>query len=66
MSVTVITEDPTVADAWDTALLCLGQEAGLQAANEANIPALFIQQQGENLQETRSAALTALDKVIIE
>ena len=66
VSVTVITEDPTVADAWDTALLCLGQEAGLQAANEANIPALFIQQQGANLLETRSAALTALNKVIIE
>ena len=66
VSVTVITDDPTVADAWDTALLCLGQEAGLQAANEANIPALFIQQQGANLLETRSAALTALNKVIIE
>jgi thiamine biosynthesis lipoprotein len=66
VSVTVITDNPTVADAWDTALLCLGQETGLKAANDANIPALFIQQQGTNLIETRSAALMALDKVIIE
>ena len=66
VSVTVITPDPTVADAWDTALLCLGQAEGLKAANDANIPALFIQQQGTNLIETRSAALVALDKVIIE
>ncbi len=66
VSVTVITPDPTVADAWDTALLCLGQEEGLKAANDANIPALFIQQQGANLIETRSATLVALDKVIIE
>ena len=66
VSVTVITDNPTVADAWDTALLCLGQQTGLKAANDANIPALFIQQQGTNLIETRSAALMALDNVIIE
>ena len=66
VSVTVIHEDPTIADAWDTALLCLGQKDGLLAANVAHIPALFIQQQGAELIESKSDALSALDKITIE
>jgi thiamine biosynthesis lipoprotein len=66
VSVTVIHEDPTIADAWDTALLCLGQKDGMQAANAAKIPALFIQQQGNELIESRSEALNTLNSIIIE
>jgi len=66
VSVTVIHEDPTIADAWDTALLCLGPQYGLQAANLAHIPALFIQQQGTELIESKSDALSTLDKITIE
>ena len=66
VSVTVIHEDPTIADAWDTALLCLGQKDGLLAANLAHIPALFIQQQGTELIESKSDALNTLDKITIE
>ena len=66
VSVTVIHEDPTIADAWDTALLCLGQKDGLLAANLAHIPALFIQQQGAELIESKSDALNTLDKITIE
>lgn len=66
VSVTVIHEDPTIADAWDTALLCMGQKDGLQAANAAKIPALFIQQQGSTLIESRSEALNTFDKIILE
>jgi len=66
VSVTVIHEDPTIADAWDTALLCLGQKEGLQAANDAHISALFIQQQGAELIESKSDALITLDKITIE
>ena len=66
VSVTVIHKDPTIADAWDTALLCLGQKDGMQAANAAKIPALFIQQQGNELIESRSDALSTLDKITIE
>ncbi len=66
VSVTVIHEDPTIADAWDTALLCLGQKDGIQAANLAHIPALFIQQQGTELIESKSDALNTLDKITIE
>jgi thiamine biosynthesis lipoprotein len=65
VSVTVIHEDPAIADAWDTALLCLGQKGGMKAANAANIPAFFIQQQGNELIESRSDALNALDSITI-
>lgn len=64
VSVSVIYPDPTLADAWSTALLCLGQTEGLKAANTAKIPALFIQQQDQNLLETKSDALTALTTVV--
>ena len=33
VSITVIHDDPTIADAWDTALLCLGQQDGMKVAN---------------------------------
>jgi thiamine biosynthesis lipoprotein len=66
VSVTVIHDDPTIADAWDTALLCIGQKDGMQAANAAKIPALFIQQQGSELIESRSDALNTLDKITLE
>ena len=65
VSVTVIHEDPAIADAWDTALLCLGKKEGMKAANAANIPAFFIQQQGNELIESRSDALNALDSITI-
>ncbi|MGR9036334.1 MAG: FAD:protein FMN transferase [Gammaproteobacteria bacterium] len=60
VSVTVAHENPALADAWSTALLCLGQQEGLKAANDNLIPALFIQLQGEKLIESRSAPLDAL------
>lgn len=57
VSVTVLLGDPSVADAWSTALLCLGQKDGMAAANTAKIPALFIELQGNELIESRSDAL---------
>ena len=65
VSITVIHEDPTIADAWDTALLCLGQEDGMKVANAEIIPALFIQQLNNELIETRSDALNTLDNLTI-
>ncbi|PIE45625.1 MAG: thiamine biosynthesis protein ApbE [Gammaproteobacteria bacterium] len=41
VAVTVLLDDATQADAWSTALLCLGSEDGLQVANENAIPAVF-------------------------
>jgi thiamine biosynthesis lipoprotein len=66
VSVTVLLSDPTVADAWSTALLCLGQKDGMQAANTAKIPALFIEMQGTELIESRSDALNTLNTLTIK
>ncbi|MBS9777816.1 MAG: FAD:protein FMN transferase [Gammaproteobacteria bacterium] len=41
VAVTVIVEDATKADAWSTALLCLGAKNGMSVANSTNIPAVF-------------------------
>ncbi|MDD5755622.1 MAG: FAD:protein FMN transferase, partial [Methylococcales bacterium] len=60
VSVTVFHDDATVAELWDTALLCLGREKGIEAANQAGIAALFIEQQGDTFNEFNT---TALDKL---
>jgi len=65
VSVTVLISDPAVADAWSTALLCLGQKDGMQAANTAKIPALFIELQGSELTESQSDALSTLNTLTI-
>ncbi|MDD2739703.1 MAG: FAD:protein FMN transferase [Methylomonas lenta] len=57
VAVTVLHDNPTIADAWSTALLCLGQQQGMQIADAAQIKALFIQQRGKELLETKSQAL---------
>jgi thiamine biosynthesis lipoprotein len=65
VSVTVIHENPTIADAWSTALLCMGPKDGMAAANLEKIPALFIVQQDKELIESRSEPLTTLDILTI-
>ena len=66
VSVTVFDNDATTAEIWDTALLCLGREAGIEVANQAGIAALFIEQQGDTFNEFNSTALDALKTVIIK
>ena len=65
VSVTVIHENPTIADAWSTALLCLGPKDGMKAANLEKISALFIVQQNQELIESRSEMLNTLDILTI-
>jgi FAD:protein FMN transferase len=65
VSVTVFHPDSTTADAWSTALLCLGQKDGIEAANTQKIAALFIQQQGQDLIESRSDPLNNLKNLAI-
>jgi thiamine biosynthesis lipoprotein len=62
----VFDADPTHADAWSTALLCLGREAGVEAANKSGIAALFIENQNGNLNEYNSSALDALHTITIK
>ncbi len=66
VSVTVLHENPTTADAWDTALLCLGRTRGMEVANKAGIAVLFIEQQGETFNEFRSVPFDALKQISIE
>jgi thiamine biosynthesis lipoprotein len=66
VSVTVLHENPTTADAWDTALLCLGKTRGMEVANKAGIAVLFIEQQGETFNEFKSAPFEALKQITME
>ncbi|HEY0892622.1 MAG TPA: FAD:protein FMN transferase, partial [Cellvibrio sp.] len=63
VSVAILHQDPTIADAWSTALLCLGSKEGLQVANDNNLAALFIDQQGDKLIESQSNAMNAMKDV---
>jgi len=63
VSVTVFDNNPTRADAWSTALLCLGRPDGIKAAEHAGIAALFIEQEGEAFNEYPTTALAGLKSV---
>jgi thiamine biosynthesis lipoprotein len=63
LSVTVLHVDPTQADAWSTALLCLGTRAGLEAADKAGIAALFIDEERGGLREYTSRTYAKLSDV---
>lgn len=57
LSVTVLHEDPTWADAWSTALLCLGEEEGLKAAEAEKLRALLIYGENQELMERFSSEM---------
>lgn len=59
LSVTVLHENPSWADAWDTALLCVGETEGARIAEEEGLKALFIYKEGQGLKEHMSRAFTA-------
>ncbi len=63
VSVAVLHPNPTIADAWSTALLCLGSKDGMKAANANNIAALFIDQQDDQLIESQSKAMNEMKDV---
>ena len=66
VAVTVLDENPTLADAWSTALLCLGQQDGLQLANSEKVKAIFIRQQDSELLETQSDALRVANEITVQ
>lgn len=56
VAVTVLLDDATRADAWSTALLCLGSDAGLKIAKAQHIPAIFYDiKDGKLLRRTSEA-----------
>ncbi|HEY8521889.1 MAG TPA: FAD:protein FMN transferase [Gammaproteobacteria bacterium] len=59
VSVTVLHRDPALADAWSTALLCLGPAEARAAATRANVAALLFTAVDESLEEWASPAFTA-------
>lgn len=60
VSVTVLMDNATVADAWSTALLCLGSKAGLTIANQHGIAAIFYDlDEQQQLQRLPSKTATA-------
>jgi thiamine biosynthesis lipoprotein len=59
-------EDSALADAWSTALLCLGSDEGMKVANENGIAALFIDQVGDKLVEKTSLPLNSFRAVKLE
>ena len=63
VSAAILHENPTIADGWSTALLCLGSSEGLKVANDNNLAVLFIDQQGDELIETRSNAMNEMKGV---
>lgn len=58
--------DSTLADAWSTTLLCLGSEAGIKVAAEHGVAAFFVDQEGEQFIENKSAALEKLTSIKLE
>lgn len=65
VSVAVLNPDPTIADAWSTALLCLGSKEGLKVADQNQIAALFIDDNNGKLVEQNSQSLNDLKGIIL-
>lgn len=56
LSVTVLHDDPTQADAWSTALLCLGESDAMRVANEYGVAVFIIVEEQGLLTEYSSKA----------
>ena len=66
VSTTVLIDNATFGDAWSTAFLCLGSEAGLKVADELGLKVLFIDQEGDALVEKSSQALAQSKDVTLQ
>lgn len=66
VSVTVVNDSPTMADAWSTALLCLGADKGKDIAEKAGIAALFITETDNGLAELTTSAWKTMKNVIVQ
>ncbi len=64
--VSALMANPALADAWSTALLCLGSEVGIQLANKQGIAAFFVDEQGDKLIERQSTPLEKLQSITLE
>ncbi len=55
LSVTILHENPTLADLWDTALLCVGEKEALKIAEEEGLKVLLIADHNHQLLESMSS-----------
>jgi thiamine biosynthesis lipoprotein len=62
LSATVLHPDPTWADAWSTALLCVGEVEGARIAEAEPLKALFIYRDGDQLKEQMSRAFLSAEQ----
>lgn len=62
LSVTILHDDPTWADAWDTALLCIGESEAMKIAEREHLKALLIYQEGKELKEFMSPEFVKADE----
>jgi FAD:protein FMN transferase len=58
-SVTVMHDDPAWADAWDTALLCMGEQEAARIAETEKLKVLLIYDEDKKLKEHMSKAFAA-------
>ncbi len=58
-SVTVMHNDPTWADAWDTGLLCMGEQEAAKIAEAEKLKVLLIYDEDNKLKELKSNAFAA-------
>lgn len=66
VSASVFGTDARVSDAWATAMLCLGPNAGQQVAKEQQLEVFFIEHDKDAFHNSKSAALTASKRVKFE
>lgn len=66
VSTTVLIDNATFGDAWSTAFLCLGSEAGMKVADQLGLKVLFIDQQADALVEKTSQALANSKAVTLQ
>lgn len=59
-AVTVVAETTTLADAWATTLLVLGEGAGMELAEQHRIAALFLEREGEAFRMAVSSEMIGL------
>lgn len=63
LSVTVLHDDPTQADAWSTALLCLGESDAIRVANEHGVAAFIVREEKGSLIESSSNAWNTMKNI---
>ncbi|MCL1074115.1 FAD:protein FMN transferase [Shewanella dokdonensis] len=66
VSASVFGKDPRVSDAWATAMLCLGPDAGQSIAKEQQLEVFFIEQRQDTFHNAQSAALATSKRVSFE